>query len=62
MGMKYIGTGFIHPFPARDLTDEEVNEFGEEALLATGLYEKESTEKPKSSRKSAHADIEKEGE
>lgn len=39
MLMKYIGNGaFCPPYPARDLSDEEVQEFGEKALLETGLY------------------------
>lgn len=48
MGMKYIGKGaFCPPFPARDLNDQEVKEYGEEALLATGLYEADKpTRKP----------------
>ncbi len=46
--MKYIGKGeYIPPFPARDLTDAEVSEFGEETLLATGLYVVEKIEKNK---------------
>jgi hypothetical protein len=37
--LKYIGDGFSKiGIPARDLTAEEVEEFGEEYLLATGLY------------------------
>jgi hypothetical protein len=37
--MRYIGEGAFAPgIPARDLTDAEVNEFGKETLLATGLY------------------------
>lgn len=39
--LKYVGDGSWLPgVPARDLTDEEVKEFGEEQLLATGLYGK----------------------
>lgn len=45
--MKYIGGGaFCPPYPARDLTDAEVHEFGREALLATGLYVEDQPEKP----------------
>ena len=51
----YKGTGFIVGIPARDLTDEEVKEFGgEKKLLATGLYEapkKERKIKPKEGEK-----------
>ena len=36
----YIGSAFLPGIPARDLTDEEVRQFGgERRLLATGLYE-----------------------
>jgi hypothetical protein len=39
MTLKYIPAGFtIQAIPARDLTDEEVEQWGEEYLLATGLY------------------------
>lgn len=48
MGMRYIGKGaFCPPYPARDLTDEEVQEYGEATLLATKLYENEKAEAPK---------------
>lgn len=37
--MIYIGDGsFLPDVPARDLSDEEVKQFGEAALLASGLY------------------------
>lgn len=50
------GTGFIPGIPARNLSDEEVKEYGgEKKLLATGLYEKEA---PKKKRET----IKKEGE
>ena len=43
MGMKYTGGGIggsLPNIPARDLTDEEVTQFGGEKILAaTGLYE-----------------------
>lgn len=40
MTLKYIGKGaFVPPYPARDLSDQEVNDFGKQALLDTGLYE-----------------------
>lgn len=42
MGLTYIGFGaFVPPYPARDLTDEEVKQFGKEALLATNLYKED---------------------
>jgi hypothetical protein len=38
-GLIYIGNGFWQPgYPARDLTEDEVKEFGKDKLLATGLY------------------------
>ena len=36
--MKYIGNGFIVGVPARDLTDEEVMQYGRRRLLDSGLY------------------------
>ena len=37
----YIGDGaWVAPLPARDLTDAEVEAFGEEAIQKTGLYKK----------------------
>jgi hypothetical protein len=44
----YIGKGaFQYPYPARDLTSDEVKKFGEQTLLATGLYQKpKAAEKP----------------
>ena len=46
MGLKYTGGGyggFVGNVPARDLTDDEVKAHGgEESLLATGLYERET--------------------
>ncbi len=38
--LKYIGQGFIPGIPARDLKDHEVEKFGEEFLLKTGLFAK----------------------
>jgi len=41
MTLKYIGQAFILGIPARDLSDEEVEEYGGEAfLVGSGLYEK----------------------
>lgn len=40
MKLKFIGdNGYIHGIPARDLSDEEVETYGEEMLLASGMYE-----------------------
>jgi hypothetical protein len=42
-GLIYIGRGaFQYPYPARDLSANEVKEFGREKLLATGLYQEET--------------------
>lgn len=38
--LKYVGNGSLADIPARDLTDEEVEQFGEAFLLSTGLYVK----------------------
>ena len=44
--LKYNGKGWLPGIPARDLTDEEVKEYGGEMkLLATKLYEKEAPKK-----------------
>jgi hypothetical protein len=42
MMLKYKPAGFtIQAIPARDLTDEEVEQWGEDYLTATGLYVRE---------------------
>ena len=42
----YIGKGAFDPrFPARDLSAEEVAEFGKDKLLATGLYKEPDAKK-----------------
>lgn len=52
MTLKYIGKGaWVPPYPARDLNDQEVKEFGEAELLATGLYEAEKQPAKKSESK-----------
>lgn len=44
--LKYVGAGFVPGIPARDLTAEEVKEFGgEKFLLETGLYNKPDEKK-----------------
>ena len=40
MGLIYIGKGFWEGIPARDLTDEEVKQIGEEKILLTGDYKR----------------------
>jgi len=47
--LKYIGNGSLAGIPARDLTDEEVELFGEEFLLSTGLYVKVEAKQSKAS-------------
>ena len=37
-GLIYIGKGFVSGIPARNLTSDEVEKYGKEALLATGIY------------------------
>ena len=53
MTARYVGTGqFIPGVPARDLSDEEVERFGEALLLASGLYERtENLEETEGTRK-----------
>lgn len=56
--MKYVGQGsFLPGVPARDLTAGEVKKFGEEELLASGLYEKvqKTSSKPKPSENKAES-------
>ncbi len=44
--LKYRGNGnFLAGIPARDLSDEEVEKFGEKYLLSTKLYENQATYK-----------------
>lgn len=51
MKLKYVGDGFLPGVPARDLSAEEVEEFGGvKALLASGLYV-EHEEKPAAGKK-----------
>ena len=38
--LKYSGSGFITGVPARDLTEDEVKQYGERRLIASGLYYK----------------------
>ncbi len=47
--LKYVGTGSLADIPARDLTDEEIELFGEEFLLSTGLYVKVEAKQSKAS-------------
>ena len=45
--LRYKGGGFIVGIPASDLSQEQVDKFGLERLLATGLYEDLQPPKPK---------------
>lgn len=36
--LKFIGDGWIHGVPARDLSDEEAKFYGKKQLLESGLY------------------------
>lgn len=38
--LKYVGNGWMHNVPARDLSDEEVIRYGGlKFLLSTGIYQ-----------------------
>ena len=52
IAMKWKGNGFYVGVPARDLSAEEVERYGEAFLLALGLYEKIEQPKPKAAKKS----------
>lgn len=55
--MKYIGNGnAIVGVPARDLTPEEVEKFGEAFLLESGLYEREKEKPAKVYKKQQESD------
>ena len=41
--LKYAGGGYVLGVPARDLSDEEADAYGREALLASGLYVEEKS-------------------
>lgn len=46
MVMRYIeGSGSLPGIPTRDLTDEEVQQFGRIFLLKTGLYQEDQPSK-----------------
>lgn len=49
--LKYIGNGWLKGVPARDLTDEEVKEYGKKRLLDSGLYEEAKEKKSKETAK-----------
>lgn len=37
-GLIYVGGGYFHGVPARDLTEDEAKQFGRAQLLRSGLY------------------------
>jgi len=49
--LRYKGGGFVPLIPARDLSPEEVKQFGLERLLATGLYQDLHPPRPKREKK-----------
>ncbi|MBU2177569.1 MAG: hypothetical protein KJ556_20955 [Gammaproteobacteria bacterium] len=38
-GLRWLGYASLHGIPARDLSAEEVEKFGRDYLLETGLYD-----------------------
>jgi len=51
---KYVGNGWIHGVPARDLSDEEAKKYGIKQLIDSGLYIKVKTIADKSEVKDGH--------
>lgn len=49
--LRYKGGGFVPGIPASDLSQAQVDKFGLERLLATGLYEDVDPPKPKKAPK-----------
>lgn len=37
-GLRYVGGGYFHGVPARDLTEEEAEQYGRATLLRSLLY------------------------
>ena len=53
-GLTYIGKGaFLPDVPARDLTAEEVSQFGKDTLLKSGLYAESGRQESESRRQKA---------
>lgn len=44
--LRYLGGGFLHGVPARDLTDEEAAQFDTAWLIGSQLYEVAEVDKP----------------
>lgn len=51
---KYVGNGWLHDVPARDLSDEEAKKYGIKQLIDSGLYIKAKTIADKSEVKDGH--------
>ena len=50
--LRYVGAGFIPGIPARDLTAEEVQQYGGvKTLIATQLYRREKQPPKKEGKK-----------
>jgi len=58
--LKWNGSGFLDGVPARDLNEDELDQYGgKEFLLGTGLYAEEaSTSKPKSKKQPSSEETE----
>lgn len=48
VAFKYVGSGFIPGIPARDITEDEVENFDINALEGSGLWEKKESKSSKS--------------
>ncbi len=43
-GLRYVGGGYFHGVPARDLTEEEAEQYGRAKLLRSLLYVEDEPE------------------
>ena len=58
MKLVYVGNGYLPGVPARDLNDEEVEQYGGEAyLLATKLYVKPHDDKMERGRRQDKSEV-----
>lgn len=68
MRLKFVGEGFLPGVPARDLNEDEVEQYGgAAALIASGLYEEaeqpfEKADRTPSKAPNTAAEATKEGE
>jgi hypothetical protein len=53
MMLIYAGGGVLVGVPARNLTDEEVKEYGRERLIESGLYKEPEKPKPAENKMAA---------